>query len=118
MNKENWFKNNSDKLSRNSEVWADFIEWQKTRILERLERYNNVDTVKTQLTERGDLTPYQRYKIDTVSKFLLEALDVIASGKYGICKDCGKEIPAQRLLLVPGSLRCVECTEKNNKQNI
>ena len=29
-------------------------------------------------------------------------------GKYGICIDCGKEIPAARLEAIPESVRCVE----------
>ena len=32
----------------------------------------------------------------------------LAEGKYGICIDCGKEIPAARLEAIPESVRCVE----------
>lgn len=113
---KDWYKKNTDRLTRGSELWDEFVSWQKQRILERLERYNNKDTAKTQLQEWGDLTPYQHYKIKTVSKFLMEALDRMAAGKYGICKECNNEIPAKRLLLVPGSLRCVSCTEKFTKK--
>lgn len=28
------------------------------------------------------------------------------------CIDCGEEIPAQRLKIFPGALRCVKCQEK------
>jgi len=101
-----------EKTDRNSEEWVQFVSWQKERILERLQRYNNTDTVKTQLAERGDLTPYQRYKITTVSMFLLQALDLMNAGSYGLCSTCGCEIPVQRLLLVPGALRCMDCETK------
>ena len=107
-----WYQNNMDKIPRSGEMWDNFVAWQKSRILERLNRYNNKDTVKIQLEERGDLTPYQHYKINTVSKFLQEALDRMAVGKYGLCKDCGNEISIQRLLLVPAALRCVVCSDR------
>jgi RNA polymerase-binding transcription factor DksA len=99
-------------IARDSEEWHRFVNWQRDRIVESLQRYNNTETVKTQLTERGDLTPYQQYKITVVSKYLLQALELIKSGNYGICTNCRKQIPVQRLLLVPGALRCMDCGNK------
>jgi RNA polymerase-binding transcription factor DksA len=32
----------------------------------------------------------------------------LADGKYGICIDCGKEIPRERLEAIPESVRCIE----------
>jgi RNA polymerase-binding transcription factor DksA len=32
----------------------------------------------------------------------------LAEGKYGICIDCGKEIPRERLEAIPESVRCIE----------
>ena len=75
-------------INRGSQEWMDFIQWQKSRIQERLERYNNKNTVKDQLSETGNISPYQNCKIRKVSKFLNEALANIESGKYGICKYC------------------------------
>lgn len=104
-----WNKENIKNLIRGSEEWLQFVMGQKKRIQERLQRYNNVNTVKEQLSETGNISPYQRYKITVVSKFLNEAMETIDSGKYGICKKCKKEISMERLFLVPGSLRCVNC---------
>ena len=36
------------------------------------------------------------------------ALQRLAEGKYGICIDCGKEIPRERLEAIPESVRCIE----------
>ena len=36
------------------------------------------------------------------------ALQRVASGDYGKCVDCGKDIPAARLEAMPESIRCVE----------
>lgn len=104
-----WNFETIDKIDRSSDEWDEFVSWQKTRILERLQRYNNTDTAKMQLAETGDLTPYQHYKINTVSKFLLQALQRIDSGNYGICTNCQKPISSRRLFLVPGTLRCMAC---------
>jgi len=36
------------------------------------------------------------------------ALRRLASGDYGKCIDCGKDIPAERLEAIPESVRCIE----------
>ncbi len=36
----------------------------------------------------------------------------LAEGRYGICIDCGREIPQGRLDVLPFALRCVPCAEK------
>lgn len=82
---------------------------QEARIRERLARYHNLDTVKEQLAERGDLTPYQRYRTETVSRYLLRALEKVRQGSCGICDNCGGEIAHARLLLVPRAVQCARC---------
>lgn len=37
------------------------------------------------------------------------ALQRIANGEYGICADCGVNIPSARLHASPATLRCVAC---------
>jgi RNA polymerase-binding transcription factor DksA len=37
-----------------------------------------------------------------------EARQALEEGRYGICVDCGKEIPAARLEAIPESIRCLE----------
>jgi DnaK suppressor protein len=36
------------------------------------------------------------------------ALNRLASGDYGKCIDCGKDIPAERLEAIPESVRCID----------
>jgi phage/conjugal plasmid C-4 type zinc finger TraR family protein len=38
-----------------------------------------------------------------------DALDRISEGTYGICVDCGKEIPPRRLEALPFATHCVNC---------
>lgn len=40
---------------------------------------------------------------------LRAALAAIDAGTYGICVDCGSEIPEGRLRALPDSVRCVPC---------
>ena len=40
---------------------------------------------------------------------LRAALQAIDAGTYGICVDCGAEIPEGRLRALPDSVRCVPC---------
>jgi RNA polymerase-binding transcription factor DksA len=95
----------------NSPSWQAFVQQQRARILRRLERYNKISTAKDRLEQTGDLTPYQQYKINTVSRYLIEALKRMDEGTYGYCKYCGEAIPVERLLRVPGALQCVKCTK-------
>ena len=46
--------------------------------------------------------------LDQERSLVEQALERLAEGKYGICVDCGKEIPAERLKAMPEAIRCVE----------
>lgn len=36
-------------------------------------------------------------------------------GSYGVCADCGTDIPFERLKAFPGALRCIRCQERHEK---
>jgi RNA polymerase-binding transcription factor DksA len=38
-----------------------------------------------------------------------EARRALADGTYGICLECRREIPAQRLQAMPEAVRCIDC---------
>jgi DnaK suppressor protein len=40
------------------------------------------------------------------------ALKRIEDGSYGVCVDCGVDIPAARLHVAPETSRCIQCQEK------
>jgi len=40
------------------------------------------------------------------------ALDRIARSKFGVCEECEKEIPRERLKALPYARRCLNCTRK------
>jgi DnaK suppressor protein len=46
--------------------------------------------------------------LDEEERRVNEARQALAEGRYGVCIDCGKEIPAARLEAIPETVRCVE----------
>ena len=47
---------------------------------------------------------------------LERALERIGSDRYGLCVECGEEIPFARLELEPQAERCVACATRMEKQ--
>jgi RNA polymerase-binding transcription factor DksA len=43
------------------------------------------------------------------------ALRRIADGSYGVCADCGADIPLERLRAEPGAVRCAACQTRHEK---
>ena len=52
---------------------------------------------------------------DTLSS-VRAALQRIQLGDYGLCVDCGREIPSKRLEAVPWTPYCIEDQEKHDKE--
>jgi DnaK suppressor protein len=44
------------------------------------------------------------------------ALTRAASGQYGVCEDCGREIPPRRLQIIPAATLCVACQARRETQ--
>jgi DnaK suppressor protein len=64
------------------------------------------------LRER-DLREQLRWKEREVR--LRAALAAIEAGTYGICVDCGAEIPEGRLRALPDAVRCVPCQRVSSR---
>jgi DnaK suppressor protein len=45
------------------------------------------------------------------------ALERLAQGTYGLCEDCGNQIPPERLEFRPEATRCVNCQARWDRQN-
>ena len=43
------------------------------------------------------------------------ALKRVADGTYGLCVDCGEDIPFARLHAQPGAARCLRCQERHER---
>lgn len=48
-------------------------------------------------------------------RLLDQALARLDNGTYGICAECGEEIPLERLKALPFAVYCVDCQEKLNR---
>lgn len=46
-----------------------------------------------------------------------EALRKLDEGTYGICEDCGEEIPRERLEVMPFAILCRDCQEKKEEMD-
>ncbi len=44
-----------------------------------------------------------------------EALARVSSGNYGVCAECGDDIPIERLKALPFAVFCVDCQEKRTR---
>lgn len=42
------------------------------------------------------------------------SLELAETPEFGKCRQCGIEIPAKRMLAMPGSTRCVGCASRSN----
>ncbi|HVB77100.1 MAG TPA: TraR/DksA C4-type zinc finger protein [Candidatus Nitrosotalea sp.] len=45
------------------------------------------------------------------------ALQRLAQGEYGICEECGTQIPQERLHFFPAATRCVACQADHDRLN-
>ena len=52
------------------------------------------------------------HSLETKLKKVNEALDKIASGKYGLCENCRQAIDPERLKVVPEAKLCMSCENK------
>jgi RNA polymerase-binding protein DksA len=65
---------------------------------------------RTLLTALGEQDANRLQQIDN-------ALDRINQGTYGRCVKCGKEIPQERLEVLPYALMCVTCASAQERKN-
>jgi RNA polymerase-binding protein DksA len=49
---------------------------------------------------------------------ILQALERIQTGTYGVCESCGNSILKERLKLVPHARNCIECQRKEEQASL
>jgi len=73
---------------------------------------NQKEDSRAQLETERDL----EFTLDARESAELDAIDAalkrIESGSYGVCTDCGTDIPAARLHAAPETPRCISCQDK------
>ena len=108
-------------------------DYDRQQVEERLdERMREIETRREELHKNGEglteeLADYDQHPadqgtetfeqeldettlmiLDEEDKRVEEARKALAEGRYGICVDCGKDIPEGRLEAIPETIRCVE----------
>ena len=73
-----------------------------------------LDSVSEERTRELDLilTDREKRKLAQID----DAIDRIEENTYGICEECGVKIPKARLKVLPFAIYCVECQEKNERE--
>ena len=73
-----------------------------------------LDSVSEERTRELDLilTDREKRKLAQID----DALDRIEENTYGLCEECGVKIPKARLKVLPFAIFCVECQEKNERE--
>ncbi|MDM0107735.1 TraR/DksA family transcriptional regulator [Variovorax sp. J22R24] len=61
-------------------------------------------------SERLDEVQFAEIEVDRARlRDIEQAQERIACGRYGVCIDCGEEIPRDRMLVQPTAIRCAAC---------
>jgi len=73
-----------------------------------------LDSVSEERTRELDLilTDREKRKLAQID----DAIDRIEENTYGLCEECGIKIPKARLKVLPFAIFCVECQEKNERE--
>ncbi len=73
-----------------------------------------IDSVSEERTRELDmlLTDREKKKLLQID----DALDRIEENGYGLCEECGVKIPTQRLKVLPFAKFCVDCQEKQERE--
>lgn len=77
---------------------------------------NHPGDLGTELFEREKDVALEIHEEDQLNE-IEAALAAINEGTYGVCKECGKDIPYERLEAVPSTLYCVEHSPKQEINN-
>lgn len=108
-------------IQQKSEI-KELIKKKKTRLIRKIESYkemtkpispensigriSRMDAINNKSVAEAGLREAQKEL--TGLEYMLGNVD---KSNFGICKKCGDKIPIQRMLIVPQSPYCVNCSE-------
>lgn len=77
---------------------------------------NHPGDLGTELFEREKDVALEIHEEEQLNE-IETALSAIEEGTYGVCKECGKDIPYERLEAIPSTLYCIEHSKKQELSN-
>jgi RNA polymerase-binding protein DksA len=106
-----------EKVKKQLEERQEFLHKKLERITENVRSPLAADSEEQVVVRENqevidDLGNMTRKEISEIAS----ALARIESGDYGVCIDCGVEIPEERLEVKPYARRCIQCEEKNESR--
>jgi phage/conjugal plasmid C-4 type zinc finger TraR family protein len=102
-----WKRMGKDKKDRQSEISADnYLNPPHAEVIDIAQSLEQIgrDT-SLQEAERRELLAIER------------ALTKMATGSFGMCEECGEEIPSKRLVVLPEARLCAHCQAYEERQN-
>jgi DnaK suppressor protein len=112
-------KNRPDDSRRNKQL-RDELSRRRDELYERIKAFRR-DQSEEMLSTPGDVMDVAKSSIDvdthasiieTLEQQLADiddALKRVDEARYGICLNCGQEIPPERLRVLPSAIYCVDC---------
>ena len=97
-----------DKREREIEERRSALRGEDRPSVEELSDYDNHPGDQGTETFMQEMDETTAMILEDEAARVKEARRALEDGRYGICVDCGKEIPAARLEVAPDSVRCVE----------
>jgi DnaK suppressor protein len=102
-------------LDRRLELDADLQrESGKDLNQDRLDARDTIDQADSSVT--ADFNLSRREMITRQIREIDEVLEIISRGEYGICENCGEDIPEERLKARPNAIYCIQCKDEIEKR--
>ena len=89
----------------------------------RKNHQDNLSNIPIHMADMGTDNYEQEFTLNLMQneqdelKEIDDALELIKTGKYGVCNSCQKKIPRARLNAVPYAKLCIECKRKEELES-
>lgn len=108
------------KLSKEIAAIKEYLMQRKIELEQEMDQLYKEKFSDDQVQDAGDQaltstmesikSSFQNTKLEEYKR-IVQALEMIEDGTYGICVDCGNPISEKRLKSFPNATRCLSCQE-------
>lgn len=90
------------------------LELETKARIEKLKREASIPTSTEEIDKTNEnlQEEFRQNMLERETKYLgyiRRAIEMVANGSYGVCRECGCNIPEKRLKAVPIASLCVDC---------